>query len=186
LSSWKQKRSVINRYNTTSDSYNEQYSQEQDDKYKAAQKALNNKTAYTNLLDVGCGSGLFFSTIANKAQTVIGVDVTPNLLLKAKTQAKQHSNVHVVLADADHLPFKHASFDVIFSFTVLQNMPKPQKTLQEFKQQTKLDGRIVVTGLKKAFELTAFLDLFEAADLSMLEFVDDDDLKCYIAVTAQN
>lgn len=183
MSSWKQKKSVINRYNTTSDSYNEQYSQEQDDKYKAAQKALNNKDVYTNVLDVGCGSGLFFSTITDKAETVVGVDVTRNLLLKAKTQANRYSNVHIVLADADYLPFKPAGFDVIFSFTVLQNMPKPQKTLLEFKQQAKNDGKVVVTGLKKAFELTAFLDLFEAANLRMLEFVEDDDLKCYIAIT---
>ncbi len=174
----------MNRYNITSDSYNEQYSQEQDAKYKAAQIALNIDNAnYTNVLDVGCGSGLFFSNITSKAQTIVGVDVTRNLLLKAKTQAKQFSNVHVVLADADHLPFKLASFDVIFSFTVLQNMPNPQKTLLEFKRHTKPDGKLVVTGLKKAFKLTTFLDLFEDAKLRMLDFIDDDDLKCYIAVT---
>jgi hypothetical protein len=63
-------------------------------------------------------------------------------------------------------------------------MPKPKETLNEFKCQAKPEGRIVVTGLKKAFELTGFLDLFEAATLRMLNFVDEDDLHCYIVVTA--
>ncbi len=184
MNSWSKKRKVIKCYNATSNSYNEQYAEEQDAKYNAAQKALNiDKAVYNAVLDVGCGSGLFFSNITCKAQTVVGVDVSHKLLLKAKTQAKPLGNVHVVQADADHLPFKPAVFDAIFSFTVLQNMPRPKQTLLEFKRQTKTGGKLVVTGLKKAFELTAFLDLFEAVDLRMLNFVDDDDLKCYIAVT---
>jgi malonyl-CoA O-methyltransferase len=184
LSNWSKKRRVIKCYNVTSSSYDEQYAEEQDAKYKAVQKALNTQKAeYNNVLDVGCGSGLFFSNIADKAQTVVGVDVTHKLLLKAKTQAKPFGNVHVVQADADHLPFKAEIFDVVFSFTMLQNMPKPLQTLFEFKRQTKTGGKLVVTGLKKAFELTGFLDLFEDAGLQMLEFIDDDALKCYIAVT---
>jgi malonyl-CoA O-methyltransferase len=185
LTSWSKKRTVINRYNITSDSYDEQYAEEQNAKYKAALKALNNeKAALGIVLDVGCGTGLFFSIAADKAQMVVGVDVSHNLLIKAKAQAKQFSNVYVVQADADHLPFKKEFFDLIFSFTVLQNMPKPKETLLEFKRQAKPDGKIVVTGLKKAFALTDFLDLFDAAELRMLNFVDDDALKCYVAVTA--
>ena len=56
-------------------------------------------------------------------------------------------------ADADHLPFKEEFFDVVFAFTVLQNMPKPSETLDELKRVAKVGGRVVVTGLKKAFPL---------------------------------
>jgi ubiquinone/menaquinone biosynthesis C-methylase UbiE len=185
LSSWDKKRKVITCYNATSDSYNEQYADEQDAKYKVAQKALNTtQHSYSNLLDVGCGSGLFFSHIANKAHTVIGVDVSLSLLTKAKTHAKNLDNVHVVLADADYLPFNPHVFDAVFCFTVLQNMPEPKETLLNFKLQAKTGGKIVVTGLKKAFELTVFLDLFEDAGLRLLEFIDDDNLKCYVAIAA--
>lgn len=171
-------------YDTTCDSYDEQYAEEQNGKYKAAQKALNNPPSCGVVLDVGCGSGLFFPETAGKAQTLVGVDVSCSLLCKAKVQAKKYLNVHVVQADADHLPFKTQSFDQVFCFTVLQNMPQPKETLIEFKRQTRIGGKIVVTGLKKAFELNKFLDLFEEAELRLLEFVDDADLKCYIAVTA--
>jgi ubiquinone/menaquinone biosynthesis C-methylase UbiE len=184
LSSWSKKRSVANRYNITSTSYDEQYAQEQTAKYQTAQKTLN-QSQYRIILDVGCGSGLFFSHVADKAQTVVGVDFSRKLLLKAKTHAKQFSNVHVVQADADHLPFKTVLFDVIFAFTMLQNMPAPKKTLLEFKHQINRDGKLVVTGLKKAFALTAFLDLFEINELELFEFIDDPNLNCYIAVTVK-
>lgn len=186
LSSWSKKRQVIKCYNTTSSSYDEQYAEEQNAKYVAAQKALNlDKTGYGNVLDVGCGSGLFFAQVACKAQVVVGVDVSRSLLLTAKTRAKMFCNVHVVQADADHLPFKTAVFNTVFSFTVLQNMPKPKEALLEFKRHATVDGKIVVSGLKKAFMLTTFLDLFEDAGLCLQSFVDDDTLKCYIAIVSR-
>jgi ubiquinone/menaquinone biosynthesis C-methylase UbiE len=174
----------MKRYDVTWDSYDQQYAEEQDAKYKAALNALNAQAAFNVILDVGCGSGLFFSKIANKTGIIIGVDITHNLLLKAQTQAHALGNVHVVQADADHLPFKTDVFDAVFCFTVLQNMPKPKETLLEFKRYAQPEGKIVVTGLKKAFELTAFLDLFEKAGLRMASFVDDDALQCYVAVTS--
>ena len=181
LSSWSKKRSVANRYNVTSTSYDEQYAQEQTAKYQAAQKTLGQNVCDV-ILDVGCGSGLFFSHMADKTKMVVGIDFSRKLLLKAKAHAKQYCEVHIVLADADNLPFKNALFDVIFSFTMLQNMPAPKKTLLEFKRQTKIGGKLVVTGLKKAFELTVFLDLFEVSGLELFEFIDDSNLNCYIAI----
>jgi len=181
LSSWNKKRSVANRYNITSTSYDEQYAQEQTAKYQAAQKALS-QPFYDTILDVGCGSGLFFSHAADKAEMIVGLDLSRKLLLKAKAHAKQFYNAHIVLADADHLPFKFALFDVVFSFTMLQNMPAPKKTLLAFKQQTKAGGKLVITGLKKAFGLTVFLDLFEVNSLELIEFIDDPSLNCYIAI----
>jgi hypothetical protein len=41
-----------------------------------------------------------------------------------------------------------------------------------------------VTGLKKAFSLNAFRDVLEGAGLRVVSFVDNEDLKCYVAVLA--
>jgi malonyl-CoA O-methyltransferase len=171
---------VANRYNITSDSYDEQYAQEQVAKYRAVQNVLNCLGGV--VLDVGCGSGLFFSFVADSVQLVVGVDISRNLLRKAKVSALSFCNVHVVQADADYLPFKEDVFDVVFSFTMLQNMPVPKRTLCEFKRQIGVGGKLVVTGLKKVFGLVDFLDLFDVAGLRVCEFIDDSDLKCYVAV----
>jgi ubiquinone/menaquinone biosynthesis C-methylase UbiE len=80
------------------------------------------------------------------------------------------------------LPFREAFFDVGFSFTVLQNMPKLSETLNELKRVSKPAGKVVVTGLKKAFALNTFMDVLESSGLKIVSFVDDEDLKCYVAV----
>jgi ubiquinone/menaquinone biosynthesis C-methylase UbiE len=172
----------MHRYNASAETYEGLYAQEQQAKYG---KALENLQVEGGaVLDAGCGSGLFFPEVADHAETVVGVDVSRMLLLKAKSQAKRFGNVHVVQADVDHLPFKGGCFSVVFSFTVLQNMPSPTETIREFKRVACGDGVLVVTALKKAFGLTAFLDLFEAAGLRLESFLDDDGLKCYVVVAA--
>ena len=167
-------------YNATSESYNDQYAEEQQKKYK---KALENvDVAEKIVLDVGCGSGLFFSQVADKAKIVVGVDTSRNLLFKAKEHADDFQNVSVLQADADHLPFRDGLFDLVFSFTVLQNMPKPTETLSKLKQITKPGGSVVVTGLKKAFPLDKFMDVLEGSGSDVVAFVDEDNVNCYVAV----
>ena len=178
---WKEKRKVMQRYDVTADMYEARYSEEQEAKYRKALENVNLADG-SAVLDVGCGSGLFFAHVAGRAEAVVGVDVSRKLLLKAKEHAKSFGNAHVLQADADHLPFKEEFFDAIFSFTVLQNMPKPSLTLTELKRVAKVSGSIVVTGLKKAFALNTFMDMLEGSGLRVVSFVDDEVLKCYVAV----
>jgi ubiquinone/menaquinone biosynthesis C-methylase UbiE len=180
VTGWKDKRKVMRRYDLTADMYNERYAQEQKAKYGVALENVD--VADCAVLDVGCGSGLFFSHVAAKAKVLVGIDVSRKLLLKAKGQAHAFQNVLVLQADADYLPFREAFFDVGFSFTVLQNMPKLSETLNELKRVSKPAGKVVVTGLKKAFALNTFMDVLESSGLKIVSFVDDEDLKCYVAV----
>jgi malonyl-CoA O-methyltransferase len=180
LNDWRDKRKIMQCYNVTSNSYDEQYAEEQQRKYL---KALENVDVYDKyVLDVGCGSGLFFKEVASKAEVVVGVDISHKLLLKAKKNANFYKNTFALQADADHLPFREGFFDAVFSFTVLQNMPKPGETLSELKQVTKLGGSIVVTGLKKAFPLKKFMDILEGSGLEVAAFVDEDNVNCYVAL----
>jgi ubiquinone/menaquinone biosynthesis C-methylase UbiE len=182
LADWKDKRRVMQRYDLTAEMYEERYAEEQKAKYKAALESV--EVTGSMVLDVGCGSGLFFSEVTPQSKIVVGLDISRKLLLKAKAQADGSKNVLVLQADADHLPFKDGSFDVVFAFTVLQNMPKPIATLKEFKRATKLGGRVVITGLKKAFSIHAFMDTLEGSSMKMISFVDNKELKCYIATLA--
>jgi ubiquinone/menaquinone biosynthesis C-methylase UbiE len=181
---WIQKRRVMRRYDATARSYDELYGEEQEAKYRKALEHVN-AAADSAVLDVGCGTGLLFSRIAGVAQAVVGVDISRELLLRAKEHAVKLRNVYLVKADADHMPFQNGFFSVAFAFTVLQNMPKPKETLGELKRVTKSDGSIVVTGLKKAFSLTDFMCVFADAGLMVVSFVDDEALKCYVAVAVQ-
>ncbi len=170
----------MQRYDVTAEMYDERYAQEQQRKYK---KALENVyVSGKTVLDVGCGSGLFFKEVATQASLVIGVDVSLKLLLKAKEQGRAFSNVAVLQADADHLPFRDGLFGAVFAFTVLQNVPKPAQTLKELKRVVQKGEKIVATGLKKAFPLNSFIDFLDDSGLIVTAFVDDEAINCYIAI----
>jgi ubiquinone/menaquinone biosynthesis C-methylase UbiE len=178
LAAWKDKRKIMQRYDLTADMYDERYATEQTAKYHKSLENLD--AAGMAVLDAGCGSGLFFSHVAARAEMVVGVDVSRKLLFKAKEQTRGLGNVFVLQADADHLPFRDGFFGCVFAFTVLQNMPKPAETLCELKRVAKHGGRIVVTGLKKAFSLEKFMDILENSGLKLVSFVDDAAVNCYV------
>ena len=182
VNKWSQKRKTMRRYDLTAETYDVQYVEEQAAKYKTALEHLN-MVRLGKVLDVGCGTGLLFSHVATKAQTIVGVDISGKLLRQAKERARNFCNVHVVQADADHLPFRNACFSMVFAFTVLQNIPKPLETLSEIKRIAKRGASVVVTGLKKAFSSAAFSALLENAGLQVVSLEDADALKCYVAVT---
>ena len=173
----------MHRYDLTAQMYNERYIEEQEDKYKKALAniKLTNKSV---VLDAGCGSGLLFGYI-DFVDMVVGVDVSRKLLLQAKEKTRKTRNINVFLADTDYLPFKSKLFSEVFAFTVLQNMPKPIDTLNELKRVAKQRGRIIVTGLKKAFTHVAFMNLLKKSGLQVVHFDDDEKLKCYIAICTE-
>ncbi len=170
----------MKRYDLTAEMYDERYSEEQKRKYK---KALENVTvAHKKVLDVGCGSGLFLQEVAAATEIFVGVDVSSKLLHKTKLQARAFQNAFVLRADADHLPFMDGFFEVIFAFTMLQNLPKPPETLHELKRVSMRNGCVVVTGLKKAFSLNTFMDFLEGSGMKVTIFVDEDEVNCYVAI----
>ena len=185
MNKWDQKRKIIRRYDLTAQLYDVRYAEEQELKYRTALERLNVARS-SKVLDVGCGTGLLFRHVATQAQTVVGVDTSGKLLLQAKERARKFRNVHLVQADADHIPFKDNYFSVVFAFTVLQNLPDPLETLKEIKRIAERDAPIVVTGLKKAFSSDALRELLQSAGLRVVSLKDDDVLKCHVAVSARS
>lgn len=184
MNKWNQKRKIMRRYDLTAEMYEMRYANEQATKYKAALESLNINDD-SKILDAGCGTGLLFRQVA-KAKTIVGVDVSNKMLLQAKEHARKLSNVNLVQADADHLPFISNYFNVVFAFTVLQNMPNPPETLSEIKRKATCGAFVVVTGLKKVFPLETFRMLLLDAGLQAVSLKNTDVMKCYVAVTVQN
>jgi ubiquinone/menaquinone biosynthesis C-methylase UbiE len=180
LSNWKHKRKVQRRYDLTARMYDSRYTEEQEAKYQAA---LADVKLEGLVLDVGCGTGLFFNHISSKAKTIIGVDISKGLLLLAAERAKLRRNVNLVQADADHLPFKNDVFGTVFTFTLLQNMPTPLETLAELRRTARRGAAVTVTGLKKTFSLETLKELLRQAALRLVSIKDEENLKCYVALT---
>jgi ubiquinone/menaquinone biosynthesis C-methylase UbiE len=157
--------------------YDERYVEEQERKYRAA---LTDVPAKGLVLDLGCGTGLLFRYAYPGAEEVVGVDLSGQLLLYARERAKAFTNVSLVQADADHLPFVDGKFHTVFAFTILQNLPKPSTTLKEIRRAAQNGSAIVVTGLKKSFSMASLEQMLKGAGLHLVLVKDDEELACYV------
>jgi 2-polyprenyl-3-methyl-5-hydroxy-6-metoxy-1,4-benzoquinol methylase/uncharacterized protein YbaR (Trm112 family) len=74
------------------------------------------------LLDVGCNWGRFSIAAARKGYDVVGIDPSLGGIMAARRVARQlELPIRYLVADARFLPFGPASFDVVFSYSVLQH-----------------------------------------------------------------
>jgi SAM-dependent methyltransferase len=71
------------------------------------------------VLDVGCGVGLYTRELARRGAVVAGIDLNVDSLREAK---KAGGKVHLVCADASHLPFRSDAFDMVVSIEVLSHI----------------------------------------------------------------
>jgi ubiquinone/menaquinone biosynthesis C-methylase UbiE len=63
-----------------------------------------------SILDLGCGTGRTIQLLNSKGRNLIGIDIAPQMLRKAK-----NNSTRVFLASAYALPFKDMSFDAVIS-----------------------------------------------------------------------
>lgn len=99
------------------------------------------------VLDVGCGPGFFVTEIAEAVGaggSVVGVDLSPEMLAVAAKRADEHANVEFVESPAAPLPLPDASFDRALSVQVLEYVDDVLGALRELRRVVRPGGRVVV------------------------------------------
>ena len=180
MSEWDTKREVKQRYDSTAHIYDRRYAEEQTAKIKAALEHVNLQKRRL-VLDAGCGTGLLFNHFANKAEALVGLDISRKILMQAKNRERQLSDAHLIWGDVDNMPLKEHAFDYVFAITLIQNTPNPINTLKEIKRVAKKDAMMAITGLKKKFTLQEFKELLHNAGLSVIA-LQNENLNCHVAV----
>jgi ubiquinone/menaquinone biosynthesis C-methylase UbiE len=94
-----------------------------------------------NVLDVAIGTGKVSQAFRKKAGYVVGLDICPQMVKKAKKFADE-----IVLSRAEKLPFDNNSFDLCVCRQGLQFMD-PDKVLSEMRRVLKPSGRVVLCHL---------------------------------------
>lgn len=78
------------------------------------------------VLDAGCGVGIFRDLLVEKADEYVGVDITPEMLRRAR---RYYPEEEFILGDIRSLDLPSSSFDLVFCWSVLIHLPLNQFSL---------------------------------------------------------
>jgi len=136
-------------YDGISKGYKELYHEEQIQKINLVKNYFRK---FGKVLDLGCGDGVLNQFISNDIN-LISFDLSFNLL-------KLNSNKNKIQGNITNLPFKKESFDLVFAFTVIQDLPieKIEKSILEIKKILKKEGIFIISFLKISLKLDLIIN----------------------------
>ena len=111
---------------------------------KQAVKIINRRKG--RVLEVGVGTGLSLPCY-ERHLTVTGIDLSPEMLSKARARAKRQkldnvSSLHEM--DASALAFPDESFDTVVAMYVMTVVPDPTKVMRELERVCATGGEVIL------------------------------------------
>lgn len=95
------------------------------------------------VLDAGCGWGRILRQflVEDRSAGVVGIDLTLSLLEACRSDGYGGCLVNT---NASRLPFRAASFDLVYAVRLLQYVDDVEVTLREFMRVTRAGGTVVI------------------------------------------
>jgi len=108
-------------------------------------------------LDIGCASGQNAIAFGQDCQRIHCLDIDNENVMECRAtfRLKSISNVSFYQGDAQALPFKDSTFDLISMFSVIEHIPEQHLAIQEASRVLKPGGQIILQVPNKYF----FVDL---------------------------
>lgn len=99
----------------------------------------------SSVLEVGCGTGRFLPFMAEKGCNITGIDISEEMLKVARRRVDQseHKKITLLQNDADEIPFRDHSFDIIYSILVINLIPDFKTAFREINRVIKPGGLFI-------------------------------------------
>ncbi|MBA2339661.1 MAG: class I SAM-dependent methyltransferase [Pyrinomonadaceae bacterium] len=110
-----------------------------------------------HILEVGCGTGNFSRLLAGRAQRVLAIDLSPQMIRLAKARSKLYPNIDFVKGDVMTYHLPDNEFDSIATLTTIHHLPI-ESILRKIRKTLKPGGVFVC------------LDLYQRSNLKDLLF----------------
>ncbi len=102
-------------------------------------------TKEDTVVDFGCGPGYYTVEIARRAKKTIGVDISVEMLKKARrAAAKAGVTIRFLESNGESIELPSDSVDLILLVYVFHELPDKEKALVEFRRILKSGGRVVI------------------------------------------
>lgn len=98
------------------------------------------------VVDVGCGTGASLPLLRQAVGPegrVVGIDLTPELLTRARRRTRRFQNVWIVRGDATHLPLSESVDGILASF-VVGLLDTPDLTVGQWQALVGSSGRVAL------------------------------------------
>jgi ubiquinone/menaquinone biosynthesis C-methylase UbiE len=115
------------------------------------------------VLEIGTGTGKITMPLAESANHIVGVDISPGMIAVAeeKRRAAGIDNIEFHVADAYGLPFEEGSFDKVIAVNVLQILKEPERVVAEAVRVLRPGGEFL--NITYCYRDSSIWDLFKLA-----------------------
>lgn len=131
-------------YSKIAATYNKRYVENYLPSIESSLKSIIESNGYKTILEAGCGTGRWISSLEKVSKKVFGLDFSFDMMKIPKTDKSQ---LNLVNADAVHIPFKDNFFDLIFCVNAIHHFPDKDKFIAECKRTLTSNGMIAVFGV---------------------------------------
>lgn len=120
---------------------------------------------FSNILDIGCGTGALLKVLCDQSLDVTGVDASIPMISQAKRKLKGLPIVLEHVEPDNKLPFEDKSFDLVISSYVVHGL-EPAKRMELYREMKRISKEYVIIHdyNKNRALLTTIIEWLERGD----------------------
>ena len=95
-------------------------------------------------LEIGCGTGIYSTLIANKVKNLVATDMSNEMLAIARAKLNQYDNIDIRREDCYAISYEDNTFDSILLANLIHIVTDPSSVLKDIRRVLKKEGRVII------------------------------------------